>query len=54
VFECDASFAKGQEMGWFEMGSTIVVFAPKGLSLAENVAGGATIRQGQPLMRVGG
>ena len=24
---CDASLLKGQEMGWFEHGSTIIVFA---------------------------
>jgi phosphatidylserine decarboxylase len=52
VFTCDAPFAKGQEMGWFEHGSTIVVFAPKGFSLAGTVAEGTTIRVGEPLLRV--
>jgi phosphatidylserine decarboxylase len=28
VIPCDAAFAKGEEMGWFEHGSTIIVFAP--------------------------
>ena len=32
---CDARFAKGQEMGWFEHGSTIIVFAPPGFALAD-------------------
>src|SRR5262249_22577804 len=27
VFSCNAKFEKGQEMGWFEHGSTIIVFA---------------------------
>ena len=43
---------KGQEMGWFQHGSTIIVFAPQGFALAENVRQGQTIRMGEPLMRV--
>jgi phosphatidylserine decarboxylase len=38
-------------MGWFELGSTIIVFAQAGLSLCSNVREGSTIRMGQPLMR---
>lgn len=49
---CHASFAKGEEMGWFEHGSTIIVFAPKGFTLCEAVREGAIIRMGQPLMRL--
>ena len=49
---CDAGFAKGQEMGWFQHGSTIIVFAPRGFTLAEGIAPGAHIRMGQPLMRL--
>jgi phosphatidylserine decarboxylase len=52
VIACDANFHKGDEMGWFEHGSTILAFAPKGFSMCENVCDGATIRMGQPLMRV--
>ena len=52
VFACDASFRKGEEMGWFQHGSTIIVFAPDGFSLCENVREGATIRMGQPLLRL--
>jgi phosphatidylserine decarboxylase len=50
VFASDASFAKGQEMGWFQHGSTIVLFAPNGFSLADNVAEGRPIRMGEPLL----
>jgi phosphatidylserine decarboxylase len=39
-------------MGWFEHGSTIVVLAPDGFSLGENVREGSAIRMGQPLMRL--
>ena len=35
---CTAHFTKGQEMGWFEHGSTIIVFAPPGFMLAEGIA----------------
>jgi phosphatidylserine decarboxylase len=49
---CRASFRKGQEMGWFEHGSTIIVLAPKGFALCEAAATGSTIRMGEPLMRL--
>ena len=49
---CDARFAKGQEMGWFQHGSTIIVFAPRGFDLAAGVAVGAAMRMGQALMRL--
>ncbi|HEY4186942.1 MAG TPA: archaetidylserine decarboxylase [Polyangia bacterium] len=49
---CDAHFRKGDEMGWFELGSTIIVFAPDGLSLAEGVVEGTTIKMGRPLLRL--
>jgi phosphatidylserine decarboxylase len=49
---CDANLRKGEEMGWFEHGSTIIMFAPDGFSLSEGVTEGATIRMGQPLMRL--
>jgi phosphatidylserine decarboxylase len=47
-----ARFVKGQEMGWFEHGSTIIVFAPQGFSLCRGIAPGARIRMGNALMRV--
>jgi phosphatidylserine decarboxylase len=49
---CDASFRKGDEMGWFEHGSTIIVFAPAGFTLCEPVREGERIRMGQPLLRM--
>jgi phosphatidylserine decarboxylase len=48
----DVQMAKGQEMGWFQHGSTIIVFAPQGFALAEHLREGQIIRMGQPLMRV--
>jgi phosphatidylserine decarboxylase len=52
TFPCDASVRKGEEMGWFEHGSTIIVFAPRGFSFSDNLTEGTTIRMGQPLMRM--
>ena len=49
---CDAPAAKGDELGWFEHGSTIIVFAPKGFTLAPGIETGRTIRMGQALMRL--
>jgi phosphatidylserine decarboxylase len=52
VFDCDAGFDKGQELGWFQHGSTAIVFAPEHFTLCDNVREGATVRMGQPLMRL--
>jgi phosphatidylserine decarboxylase len=51
---CDAPFSKGQEMGWFELGSTIIVFAPAGFALCDGIAETSVIRMGQPLLRIPG
>ncbi len=47
----EATFSKGQEMGWFQHGSTIIVFAPEGFVLCEGIRSGARLRAGQALMR---
>jgi phosphatidylserine decarboxylase len=52
VIECDAPFRKGQELGWFELGSTIIVFAPKGFTLCDGITDGQVIRVGQALLRL--
>jgi phosphatidylserine decarboxylase len=39
-------------MGWFQHGSTIIVFAPDGFTLCPNVREGSVVRMGQPLMRL--
>ena len=51
-FVCDANFTKGEEIGWFEHGSTIIVFAPEGFELCDNVGEGTMIRMGRPLMHI--
>ncbi len=52
VIACNSEFRKGDELGWFEHGSTIIVFAPDGFTLCDNVCEGAIVRVGQPLMRM--
>jgi phosphatidylserine decarboxylase len=52
VIACGARFAKGEEMGWFQHGSTIIVFAPKGFALCDGIAEGAHVRMGEALLRV--
>jgi phosphatidylserine decarboxylase len=48
---CHARHAKGQEMGWFQHGSTIIALVPKGLSLCQDIRAGQRIRMGAPLFR---
>jgi phosphatidylserine decarboxylase len=50
-FHCTVALSKGQEMGWFEHGSTIVVFGPRNFDLCDEVREGGRIRMGQALMR---
>lgn len=51
---CAVPHAKGQEMGWFEHGSTILVFVPPGFELAEGIVPGAQVRAGQALLTLSG
>ena len=46
------AYEKGEEMGWFEHGSTIIVLAPTGFARCDDVREGATIRMGRPLLRL--
>jgi phosphatidylserine decarboxylase len=43
-------FAKGEEMGWFEHGSTILMLAPPGVRFAAGVQEGQQIQMGAPLL----
>jgi phosphatidylserine decarboxylase len=47
---CDAVLHKGEEMGWFQHGSTIVVLAPRGFALHPSTACGRRIRAGEALL----
>jgi len=50
-FPCKAAVHKGQELGWFEHGSTIIVFVPPGFERCTGIETGALIRQGQALLK---
>ena len=47
---CYARYGKGDEMGYFQHGSTILLFATADHGLCEGVASGARISMGQPLL----
>ncbi len=48
---CDARFQKGDEMGFFQHGSTILVFAPTGFQLCDDTREGEIIRAGKGLLQ---
>ncbi len=52
-YPCKATVRKGEEMGWFEHGSTIIMFLPDDCRLYDDVTEGQTIRAGQKLFRIG-
>jgi phosphatidylserine decarboxylase len=47
---CNAAFVKGQEMGYFESGSTIVLFTTREFDFPSHIAEGRTIRVGEALL----
>jgi phosphatidylserine decarboxylase len=47
---CAIETYKGQELGWFQHGSTILVFVPKGFKLADGIQTGERIKMGQALL----
>jgi phosphatidylserine decarboxylase len=51
AFPCDVSLRKGDEIGWFEHGSTLILFAAAGFRICDGVQEGITIRAGQGLLR---
>jgi phosphatidylserine decarboxylase len=52
IMTCDASVRKGDELGWFQHGSTVILLAPESYTLCENIRDGVRVRMGQPLMRL--
>jgi len=51
--DCRVPLTKGEEMGWFEHGSTIIVFAPREVDLCGPFGLGERINMGQALLRKG-
>jgi phosphatidylserine decarboxylase len=52
AFPCDIEVTKGEELGWFEHGSTIILLAPEHYGFCNSVKEGARIRAGMPLLRI--
>jgi phosphatidylserine decarboxylase len=52
LMPCDVAVARGEELGWFEHGSTILVFAPPGFKLPNGVAQGSRLRMGEAILHM--
>ena len=50
-FPCDVNVTKGEELGWFEHGSTIILLAPEHFEFCASVSEWGRIRAGEPLLR---
>lgn len=48
--DCDARYAKGEEMGYFQHGSTIILFARRGYALYPGIQSGLRVLAGQALL----
>jgi len=48
-FSCDVDVKKGEELGWFEHGSTIIMLAPESYKFCDRVGEGNRIRAGEAL-----
>ena len=53
AFPCEVDVKKGEELGWFEHGSTIIVLAPAHYGFCDGVAEGKRLRAGEPLFLTG-
>jgi phosphatidylserine decarboxylase len=51
VIPCNVAVRRGEEMGWFEHGSTIIVFAPPGAELLPGIGEGTRLAMGQAIIR---
>lgn len=47
---CAAHYRKGDELGWFEQGSTVIVISPPGFRLGGGIVAGARLRMGERLL----
>jgi phosphatidylserine decarboxylase len=52
LFNTHLPCSKGQELGWFEHGSTVIVLAPAGFKLLPGICNGAPIKMGQALFEL--
>ena len=52
-FSCNARYVKGDELGYFQHGSTIIVFATADYGLCRGIDSGVRVQMGQPLLEQG-
>jgi len=52
IVRCERFFAKGEEIGWFEHGSTIIVLACARWRPCASLSQGTHLRMGEPLLRL--
>ena len=52
VMTCDAAFHKGEELGWFQHGSTILLFVPASFSIAPHIHEGKILKMGESLINL--
>lgn len=48
---CHAEYEKGDEMGWFQHGSTIILLFGEDVSFVDHLASGKRLRMGEALLR---
>lgn len=51
-FACEKPVLRGEELGWFEHGSTIILFAPTGFKACPHLRTGTRIRMGEALLEI--
>lgn len=51
LIACDHAFQRGEELGYFEHGSTILLFASAGFRLAQGLKEGSRLQMGQALLQ---
>jgi phosphatidylserine decarboxylase len=50
---CEAKFNKGEELGYFQHGSTIILFSTPDFSFCDGAQTGSRVQMGQPLLSFG-
>ena len=51
IIPCNANIKKGEEMGYFQHGSTIIIFASEHYQLCDSLQQGSPIKMGQALLQ---
>jgi len=48
---CNEVFVRGEELGYFQHGSTIILFAPQGYRIGDGLRSGSAVRAGDAIFR---